>query len=180
MENLREIIRQLQLNANAYVPPDVFVYHPVKDDPVDKRLAEYINSAPVKLRDYMKFERESEGIYKYGKKRVFMKIEKDQIIIRVGGGYLTIEEFIEQYCDTDASKNRLFGLIYSGQCQGNKEFKTFYFTQKTVKDSNNRPGTASGMAHGSSQQQNYQADAQEQDEEYNGDLMGCDPIEQES
>jgi hypothetical protein len=43
----------------------------------------------------MTFEREQEGMYKYGKKRVFMKIEGDQIIIRVGGGYLTIEEFIE-------------------------------------------------------------------------------------
>lgn len=82
----------------------------------------------------MKFERESEGIYKYGKKRVFMKIEKDQIIIRVGGGYLTIEEFIEQYCDTETSKKKLFGLIYSGQCQGSKDFKTFYFTQKTIKE----------------------------------------------
>lgn len=59
------------------MPPNVFVYHPVKDDPVDKRLAEYINSAPYNLRDHLKFERESEGIYKYGKKRVFMKIEKD-------------------------------------------------------------------------------------------------------
>jgi len=67
----------------------------VKDDPVDQRLAHYINSAPIRMRDKMQFERESEGIYKYGKKRVFMKIEKDQIIIRVGGGYLTIEEFIE-------------------------------------------------------------------------------------
>ena len=43
----------------------------------------------------MAFVREGEGIYRYGKKRVFMKIEKDLIIIRVGGGYLTIEEFIE-------------------------------------------------------------------------------------
>ncbi len=90
----------------------------------------------------MKFERESEGIYKYGKKRVFMKIEKDHIIIRVGGGYLTIEEFIEQYCDTEASKKKLFGLIYSGQCSGSKDFKTFYFTQKTIKDNNNNQAAA--------------------------------------
>jgi hypothetical protein len=71
---------------------------------------------PYDVRDKMRFERESEGVYKYGKKRVFMKIEKDQIIIRVGGGYLTIEEFIEQYCDTgstsDSTRRRLFGLIY--------------------------------------------------------------------
>jgi len=43
----------------------------------------------------MHFVREAEGHYKYGRKRVFMKIESDKIIIRVGGGYLTIEEFIE-------------------------------------------------------------------------------------
>ena len=67
----------------------------MKDDPVDKRLAEYINSQPMNVRTKMGFEREQEGIYKYGKKRVFMKIEGEHIIIRVGGGYLTIEEFIE-------------------------------------------------------------------------------------
>jgi hypothetical protein len=39
--------------------------------------------------------REGEGMYKYGKKRVFMKIENDMIVIRVGGGYLTFDEFIE-------------------------------------------------------------------------------------
>jgi hypothetical protein len=73
----------------------VYIYHPVKDDPVDKKLADFINNAPVHIRNHMQFQREQEGIYKYGKKRVFMKIEGDMIIIRVGGGYLTIEEFIE-------------------------------------------------------------------------------------
>lgn len=32
-----------------------------------------------------------------------MKIEQEHIIIRVGGGYLTIEEFVDQYCDHDES-----------------------------------------------------------------------------
>jgi hypothetical protein len=96
---------------------------------MDKKLAEYINNAPVQARAKMNFVRESEGIYKYGKKRVFMKIENGTIIIRVGGGYLTIEEFIEQYCDTESAKKKFFGLIYSGECKGknSSEFKTFYF-----------------------------------------------------
>jgi hypothetical protein len=81
--------------------PFVQVYYPVKDDPIDRKLADYINNAPSKLRNQMNFVREGEGVYKYGKKRVFMKIEGDHIIIRVGGGYLTIEEFIDQYCDGD-------------------------------------------------------------------------------
>ncbi len=105
----------------------MFIYSPAKDDPMDRRLAEYINNAPVATRAKMNFVRESEGIYKYGKKRVFMKIEKDQIIIRVGGGYLTIEEFVEQYCDTESSKKKFFGLIYSGECKGNGDYKAFYF-----------------------------------------------------
>ena len=90
----------------------------------------------------MKFERESEGIYRYGKKRVFMKIEKDQIIIRVGGGYLTIEEFIEQYFEGEINKKKLYGLIYGGGCAGSKDFKTFYFTQKNIKEEPKQGETA--------------------------------------
>lgn len=82
----------------------LFMYQPVKDDPIDKKLGEYINNAPSVIRSKMDFVRESEGIYKYGKKRVFMKIEGDSVIIRVGGGYLTIEEFIDQYCSSENQK----------------------------------------------------------------------------
>ena len=67
----------MQLKNNTYVPENAFVYYPVKDDPLDQKLALFINNMPYDLRDKMRFERESEGIYKYGKKRVFMKIEKD-------------------------------------------------------------------------------------------------------
>ena len=92
----------------------------------------------------MNFVRESEGVYKYGKKRVFMKIEGEQIIIRVGGGYLTIEEFIDQYCDGDTTeKKKFYGLVYGGNCQGSKDFKTFYFTQKTLKNQHLEKDTAS-------------------------------------
>lgn len=125
IQRLQEIIMsQLKNEENQ-----LYLYYPVKDDVIDMKLAEYINKAPVCLRKQMRFVRESEGLYKYGKKRVFIKIENDNVIIRVGGGYLTIEEFIDQYCDGDQSaKKKYFGLIYSGNCTGSKDFKTFYFT----------------------------------------------------
>lgn len=74
-----------------------------------------------------------------------MKIEKDMIIIRVGGGYLTIEEFIDQYCCDGDQKKKFYGLIYGGNCKGSNEFKTFYFTQKTagIKGNNGDKETAS-------------------------------------
>ena len=42
------------------------------------------------------FLRESEGVYQFGTRRVYIKIEKgNKIVVRVGGGYIDIEEFIK-------------------------------------------------------------------------------------
>ena len=49
--------------------------------------------------------RESEGVYQFGMKRVAVKVEKNNILIRVGGGYLSIDEFLDEY--TPAELERL-------------------------------------------------------------------------
>ena len=41
------------------------------------------------------FMRESEGVYEFGSKRIMVKVERDKIQIKVGGGFLSIDEFIE-------------------------------------------------------------------------------------
>ena len=44
------------------------------------------------------FLRESEGVYRFGQSRVNIKVEKgNMIIVRVGGGYLTVGKFIKLY-----------------------------------------------------------------------------------
>ena len=74
---------------------EVAVYIPVKDDLTDKQLAEYINNYPERSKLKIMFTRESEGVYEFGTKRVYVKAEKDRINVRVGGGYLSIDEFID-------------------------------------------------------------------------------------
>ena len=64
------------------------------DDKIDKHLAEIINKSE---KSKMLFIRESEGIYTYCKKKVFMKCQDDRLIIRVGGGYMSLEEFIDTF-----------------------------------------------------------------------------------
>jgi len=80
------------------------VYSAEKNDPVDKRLAEYINTTQNHKKASMLFVRESEGVYSYGKRRIFIKIEKESIIIRVGGGFVTIDEFIDNYSPYEVRK----------------------------------------------------------------------------
>lgn len=73
----------------------IAVYIPVKDDQIDRRLAEYINNYPERSKLKIMFMRESEGVYQFGTKKVMVKVEKDNIKIRVGGGFLSIDEFLD-------------------------------------------------------------------------------------
>jgi hypothetical protein len=80
------------------------VYIPVKDDVIDKRIAEYINNYPDRQILKVMFMRESQGVYQFGSKRIVIKVDKDKINIRVGGGYLTIDEFLDQYTPGELEK----------------------------------------------------------------------------
>ena len=82
----------------------IAVYIPTKGDAVDKKLAEYINNYPDRQKLKIMFMRESEGVYQFGTKRVMVKCVKDKIEIRVGGGYLSLDEFLDQYTPPELEK----------------------------------------------------------------------------
>lgn len=82
----------------------IAVYIPVKDDSTDLRLAEYINNYPDRHKLKIMFLRESEGIYEFGSKKISVRVDNDKINIRVGGGYLSIDEFLDQYTPLELEK----------------------------------------------------------------------------
>ena len=72
-----------------------YIYVPVKTDSIDVKLAEYINWSTARPALKSLFTRESEGVYQFGSKRVNIKIDSSKILVRVGGGYLKIDEFVD-------------------------------------------------------------------------------------
>jgi hypothetical protein len=82
----------------------IAIYIPVKEDSVDKKLAEFINNYPDRSKLKIMFMRESEGVYMFGSKRVSVKVEQSNIKIRVGGGYLSIDEFLDQYTPVELER----------------------------------------------------------------------------
>ena len=72
------------------------IYIPFTDDDIDVRLAEFINNFPERQKMKIMFLRESQGVYQFGSRRVAVAVMKDKINIRVGGGYLSIDEFLDQ------------------------------------------------------------------------------------
>ena len=79
----------------------IAVYIPVKTDAIDNTLAEYINNYPDQKKLKIMFMRESEGVYQFGSRRVSVKVDRGKISIKVGGGYLSIDEFLDQYTPTE-------------------------------------------------------------------------------
>jgi len=73
----------------------IAVYIPVKTDGVDMKLAEYINNYPDRKKLKIMFMRESEGVYEFGTRRVMVKVERGKILVKVGGGFLSVDEFLD-------------------------------------------------------------------------------------
>jgi hypothetical protein len=68
-------------------------------------LGNFLNRYPERNKMNIMFLRESEGVYQFGSKRVYIKVEKgDKILVRVGGGFMNINEFINQYTLEEAEK----------------------------------------------------------------------------
>ena len=80
------------------------VYIPFTDDEIDVKLAEFINNYPERSKLKIMFLRESQGVYQFGSRRIAVKVERDKINIRVGGGYLSIDEFLDQYTPLELEK----------------------------------------------------------------------------
>ena len=76
-----------------------------KRDPIDQHLAKFLNTYPEREQLKILFLRESEGVYQFGSRRVYIKIEKgNKIVVRVGGGFMDIEKFITQYTKSEVEK----------------------------------------------------------------------------
>ena len=50
------------------------------------------------------FLRESEGVYRFGQRRVYVRVDQGNVNIRVGGGFLGIEQFIREYTQGEIDK----------------------------------------------------------------------------
>ena len=69
------------------------LYKPVRGDVVDEMFAGYLNKAKLTI----DVQRISASNYLFGSKKILAKIMNGKLVIRVGGGYMSAEEFIEQY-----------------------------------------------------------------------------------
>lgn len=70
-------------------------------------MANFINTYPDGDKLRILFLRESRGVYRFGTKRVNIKLERDvDLKVKIGGGWISLKEFIEQYMYIELEKVR--------------------------------------------------------------------------
>ncbi|CAD8065837.1 unnamed protein product [Paramecium primaurelia] len=96
MNQLKQLISGMKEQRVAYIP--------MHGDPIDHALSEYINSLddPKKLIEL--FFREKEGQYLIGSKSVHLKTEQGKVFVKIGGGFIGIEEFLDVYLKEKTEK----------------------------------------------------------------------------
>lgn len=93
LESLQSTMGQVKKRQALHVP--------VKSDPIDLALAEFINSKSIPI----KFTRQESGNYLFGSTKIHIKLENSKLIVKVRGGFTSIEEFLNIYTPLEISKN---------------------------------------------------------------------------
>lgn len=75
-------------------------YRAAKGDDVDEMLANVIN---IKNCD-IPISRMGDGHYMFGSKKIFTRIMNGKLVVRVGGGFMSMDEFIATYAESERLK----------------------------------------------------------------------------
>ena len=109
IEDLRSQIKNDENEAiiaslNERINELLTVYLPSKGDSTDEALANFINKFPEREQMKIMFLRESEGVYQFGSKRVYIKVDCNQVLVRVGGGFIHVKDFMQKFTPIELEK----------------------------------------------------------------------------
>ncbi|CAI2384259.1 unnamed protein product [Moneuplotes crassus] len=98
LQNIDEFSKMLNECRKKYLlkkaeSPIKKKYKAAKGDQVDEMLGNWINSHGCEI----EIKRLGGGFYMFGEKKIYAKIINGKLIIRVGGGYMNIDEFMQHY-----------------------------------------------------------------------------------
>ena len=106
-KNLQDL-RKKYMMKKAESPPKKS-YKAAKNDEVDQMLGEWINTHGCEI----EIKRLGGGFYMFGEKKIFAKIVNGKLIIRVGGGFMNIDEFMKHYGMIElARQQRIYEMEY--------------------------------------------------------------------
>ena len=96
VDSLKAYVTDLTARLNVYIP--------IKTDPIDTELAQYMNNYPDKRKIKIMFIRQGQGVYLFGSSLVNIKCERHHLQIKIGGGYQAIGDFLDTHTAQELAK----------------------------------------------------------------------------
>lgn len=121
------------MSKKAKSPPQKS-YQAVKGDEVDEMLAKWINLHGCTIW----FERLGGGFYMFGSKKIYAKIMNGKLVIRVGGGYMSIDEFMKHYGLQEMQRQQRMML--------EEEYEDEFDASEAIEEIDTKGGTVVGIA----------------------------------
>lgn len=90
----------------------------------------------------MPIKRLGNGYYLFGTKKIFAKIMNGKLVIRVGGGFMVIEEFIAAYAEQEMKKIQAMDASYvpsDGDATGKSRTSGYASTKKSPRGTGGSP-----------------------------------------
>ena len=94
--NLAEA-KNLDLSQSGY-------WGALKGDLVDEMLARYISDQGVKI----PISRIGHQLYMFGTRKIYAKIMNNRLVVRVGGGFMGIDQFVQQHTEIEMQRLRRY------------------------------------------------------------------------
>lgn len=81
------------------------LYSPTKHDEIDAQFAETLNKeSNSNIVENLEITRVSKGVYMFGTLKIHAELRNGHLIIRVGGGYMSMDEFIQHHGAAEINK----------------------------------------------------------------------------
>ncbi|CDW71306.1 gas2 domain containing protein [Stylonychia lemnae] len=99
--------KSLNHNKNQKETFRLPLYVAIPGDEIDQQVAEYINKAQEQEPIPVKIQRIDNALYQFGSKKISIKVIKNSLMVKLGGGYISLEDFIQTYGERELKKQQL-------------------------------------------------------------------------
>ena len=99
-KNEFEVLKGYIQDLKARIP----VYIPVKSDPIDVLVAEFINGYKHRAQMRLMFIRVDDGVYEFGGQKLLLREQRGVLKVKIGGGFCEVEEYLNQYTPAELEK----------------------------------------------------------------------------
>eukprot|EP00347_Sterkiella_histriomuscorum_P007081 403350325 len=97
-------LQTLKAQQNQGTQEKSVMYNALPGDKIDFIISEYVNRSALQKPIPVRIQRLDQGIYQFGTKKITMRFIDETLMVKLGGGYIALDDFIQTYAERELKK----------------------------------------------------------------------------